>query len=94
VAKTAAARDDTSSHRGDPRLMSSIALNEVSGSLLLAAGVLYLWFEAWTAGGLQRSAASLVAFVGLVLIVRGVVAMEPRLRARRSKSGRDARSPG
>jgi uncharacterized membrane protein HdeD (DUF308 family) len=74
--------------------MSSIALNQISGSVLLAAGVVYLWFEAWTAEGIQRSAASLVAFIGLVLIVRGVVAMEPRLRARQSRSGRDARFPG
>jgi hypothetical protein len=66
--------------------MTSSALSEIAGSVLLAAGIVDLWFEAWAAEGLQRSAASLVAFAGVVLIVRGIVAMEPRLRGRYARS--------
>jgi hypothetical protein len=62
--------------------MTSSALSEVSGVLLFAAGSAYLWLEAWAAEGFQRRAASLVAFAGAVLVVRGIVAMEPRLRGR------------
>jgi hypothetical protein len=74
--------------------MTSSALHEISGGFLLAAGIVDLWLEAWAAEGFQRRAASLVAFAGAVLIVRGVVALEPRLRARQSSPGRYARSAG
>jgi hypothetical protein len=72
--------------------MSSTVLHAVSGSVLLAAGIVDLWLEAWAAEGFQRSAASLVAFAGVMVIVRGLIAMQPRLRARQSSPGRDARS--
>jgi hypothetical protein len=62
--------------------MTSSAFSGVSGGVLLAAGSVYLWLEAWVAEGFQRRAASLVAFAGAVLVVRGIVAMEPRLRGR------------
>jgi uncharacterized membrane protein YcjF (UPF0283 family) len=69
-----------------------MAVHAVSGSLLLAAGIVDLWLEAWSAGGFQRSAAALVVFAGVAVIVRGLIAMQPRLRARQSSSRRDARS--
>ena len=78
--------DDAGSRVCDPHPMTSSALSGVSGSLLLAAGSAYLWVEAWAAEGFQRSAASLVAFAGVVLIVRAIITMEPRLRNRYPRS--------
>jgi hypothetical protein len=72
--------------------MTASALNAGAGAALFAAASVDLALEAWAAEGFQRRAASLVAFAGLALIVRGVVTMEPRLRARKSSLGRYARS--